>query len=87
MTISEFYLKHGARKTARAVINARVKGMCGGLGLDDLPDTSEVANLIDSMEELIEANSKFLMRDEVKSQIKELLEEIDEGFLESLVYG
>ena len=51
MTIQQHAEKFGARNTAQTLFRKRIASF--GLFADDLPDTCEVADIIDSLEEMI----------------------------------
>lgn len=81
MTIQESVTKNGTRKTARMIVDQRVKNLCGGLGIDDLPDTNELCSIVDCVEEALEQTPFD------KPAIKSALEEIDEQFIEQLLFS
>ena len=66
MTIQQHAEKFGARNTAQALFRKRIASF--GLFADDLPDTCEVADIIDSLEEAIGNDD----REEVKSILSEV---------------
>ena len=66
MTIQQHAEKFGARNTAQTLFRNRIRQF--GLFADDLPDTCEVADIIDSLEEAI-GNDE---REEVKSILSEV---------------
>ena len=49
MTAQEYLAKNGSRKTAIALLNRRIGALCG-MSMDDLPDTTEIWNLVDRIE-------------------------------------
>lgn len=67
-----------ARKTAFAVANQRVM-MLSGIGLGDLADTSEVADLLDGLEDAISSNDSESLRSAMQT--------IDIEFIQSLIYN
>ena len=67
-----------ARKTAFAVANQRVM-MLSGIGLGDLPDTSDVADLLDELEDAITSNDSESLRSAVET--------INQEFIQSLIYN
>ena len=68
------------RRLAIKMMNRQVEAICN-IGLSDLPDTSTLANAIDTIEEALENNASS---DEIKTIVHELaLEFLDEeGFNE-----
>ena len=80
LTVKEFILKHGAEKTAYKLINNRVERIFG-LGLTHLPDTLQVADLIEELADILNDNP------EDKEAIKNVLSGINIDFIESLIYG
>lgn len=79
MTIKDYSAKHGARMTAKKLIDNRVK-MLAGLGIDDLPDTAQLCCLIDDLEQVI-------LSDPSNSEgIKEILKNIDIDLIESTIF-
>jgi hypothetical protein len=87
MDINQYAEKHGAHKTARAIINKRIMKICG-LGLSDLPDTPELCDLSDELADLIEANPGRLLDPEIKAEIAALINEtINDDNIESLLLG
>ncbi len=73
MTLQEFAKKYSPRKAARALLNKRVYALCG-MTLNDLPDTVEVCNLIDELEQCVAMNDI--------GNIKELIEQVNMEWLE-----
>jgi len=87
MNINEFCEKHGSRKTARAIISKRISQLCG-LSLSDLPDSSELCDLTDSMEEIIGMNIGNLQHPDVLKELKGLMDDvINKDNIESLIVG
>lgn len=80
MTIKEFAVKHGARKTAKKLVDNRVK-MLAGLGLDELPDTFEISEIVDQLEEIIKTDP------DNRESVKEVLSNIDHEFIEALIFS
>ena len=66
MTIQQHAEQYGARTTAQTLFRNRIRQF--GLFADDLPDTCEVADIIDSLEEAIGNDD----REEVKSILSEV---------------
>lgn len=88
MNLEQFAEVHGSRKAARALINRELEKMICGMGLNDLPDTSELCDLIDELEGVIESNKGQLMMPEVQNEIKEMLKDaINDDTIESLILG
>ena len=88
MTATEFYAKHGARKTARQLISMRIRSLAGGLTIDDVPDTAELCSLVDDLDGIIEGYDGSLVSDEAKKEIREFIDEnINEDTIESLIIG
>lgn len=77
MTIQEFANKYGARKTAIKLVDYRIFNIIG-LMTSDLPDTSELCNIYDELEDLIEDGYEAN-----KDSIKEILQDIDLSFIEN----
>jgi len=74
--------KYGARKAARTIVNAQVFAV-SGMGLDSLPDTAEICNMVDEIEGIIESEISSNVIDEVL----EILSQIDTNFVEELVFS
>lgn len=53
ISISAACIKYGARQTAIKLIDQELKREFG-IGFDDMPDTSERCDIIDTMEEMLE---------------------------------
>ena len=77
MTFQEFANKYGARKTAIKLVDYRIFKIIG-LMTSDLPDTSDLCNIYDELESLIEDGF-----DDNKDAIKDILSEIDLSFIEN----
>jgi O-phosphoseryl-tRNA(Cys) synthetase len=80
MTIKEHAAKHGAYGTARTLLNRHVQRIMG-VSLSDLPDTSEMANLSEEIEEAIVSNND---EKEMKRQINEILSEVTPEYIEEI---
>lgn len=80
MTILEFIAKHGEEKTAFKLIDKRIESIFG-LSIFDLPDTSEVAELVEELADILQDNPND------KESIKYILNQIDIEFIERIVYG
>jgi uncharacterized protein YlaN (UPF0358 family) len=76
MTIEQSIDKHGARHTAKLLINAQIKRLTSGMvTLYELPDTPEISGLIDELEGVLNAD----LID--KHSIKDILDMISEDLL------
>ena len=71
--------QHGARKVAIKLVNSKIMNSIG-LTMSDLPDTSELCDVIDELEELFDSN--YTVQD-----IKSILDTIDMQFIEDMIYG
>jgi len=80
MTILEFISIHGEEKTAYKLIDNRVLRIFG-LSLSDLPDTCEIANVLEELSDQLRDNPAD------KESIKSILHSIDIDFIEQLIYG
>ena len=80
LTLKEFIAKHGEEKTAFKLIDKRIESIFG-LSIFDLPDTSEVADLVEELAEVLQDNPND------KESIKYILNQIDIEFIERIVYG
>lgn len=79
MTITEYLDKHGAHKTARKLVDQRIESNFG-LSLDELGDTCEMANLVDTV-------AGFLEDDSIDKACKYLREELTMEFIAENVFG
>lgn len=79
LTLEEKVAKLGAREVAYQLISNKVLNLCG-ITLADLPDTAYLADMIDGLEDILQADS--IDRD----AIIEVLNEVDSDFIETLVY-
>jgi hypothetical protein len=76
MTIEQSIDKHGARHTAKLLINAQIKRLTNGMvTLYDLPDTIEISTLINDLEQVLKED---LIDD---NSIRDVLNMISEDFL------
>ena len=76
MTIEQSIDRHGARHTAKLLINAQIKRLTIGMvTLYDLTDTPEICDLIDELEGVLNAD----LID--KHSIKDILNMINEDLL------
>ena len=80
LTLKEFIAKHGEEKTAFKLIDKRIESIFG-LSIFDLPDTSEVAELVEELADVLYDNPND------KESIKSILNQIDIEFIERIVYG
>lgn len=80
LTVKEYISKHGAEKTAFKLIDKRIENILG-ISLLDLPDTSEVAELVEELADILQDNPNN------KESIKSILNQIDIEFIERIVYG
>ncbi len=79
-TLKEFIAKHGVEKTAFKLVDKRIESIFG-LSIFDLPDTSEVADLVEELADVLQDNPND------KESIKYILNQIDIEFIERIVYG
>lgn len=75
MTIQQHAEQFGSRTTAQTLLNRRLGQF--GLFTDDLPDTCEVADIIDQLEEAVKGNDK--------EAIKYILSGVDLDWLGEIV--
>jgi hypothetical protein len=80
LTILEFIAKHGEEKTAFKLIDKRVTSILG-LSILDLPDTSEVAEILEELTDQLHDDPND------KESIKYILNQIDIEFIEQIIYG
>jgi hypothetical protein len=83
-TVLEIIQTHGNRKAARALVNLKINKM-SGLSLSELPDTAELCNIVDEVEEMI-ASDGYDEDNEIKIS-NYLNEQITNEFIEELVYS
>jgi hypothetical protein len=80
MTVLEFIAEHGEEKTAYKLIDNQVKRIfC--LGLSDLPDTCDLANVLEELSDQLRDNPAD------KDSIKAILHSVDIDFIQQLIYG
>ena len=80
MTLKEFITEHGEEKTAYKLIsNKMVRNF--GLSLECLPDTCELADMVEELAEQLKEDMNN------KEAIREILEQVNEDFLEQLAFG
>ena len=80
MTILEFIAKHGEEKTAYKLIDRQVQSIFG-LGLSELPDTCDLANVLEELADQLHDDPTD------KESIKAILMQIDIDFIQTLIYG
>lgn len=80
MTILEFIATHGEEKTAYKLIDRQVQRIFG-LSLSDLPDTCDLANVLEELIDQLRDNPAD------KDSIKAILHSIDIDFIQTLIYG
>jgi len=69
----------GARVVARELVDKHIQNFCG-ISIDDLPDTSELCDVIDDLEEVL-SEDEFTAK-----QINNILSRIDFNFVQELIY-
>jgi hypothetical protein len=80
MTILEFIAKHGEEKTAYKLIDRQVQSIFG-LGLSDLPDTCDLANVLEELTDQLHDDPND------KESIKAILHSVNIDFIHLLIYG
>ena len=80
MTLQQYIEKHGTRKAAIEIINRRIQSLIF-LTISDLPDTYQLCEIIDEIEDIL-INGEMPY---AKQQIKDVLQEIDQDFIEQLI--
>ena len=80
LTILEFIAEHGEEKTAYKLIDNQVQRIFG-LSLSDLPDTCELADIVEELSDQLRDNPTD------KESIKSILHSIDIDFIQTLIYG
>jgi hypothetical protein len=80
MTILEFIATHGEEKTAYKLIDRQVNRIFG-LGLSDLPDTCELADIVEELADQLRDNPAD------KESIKAILHSVNIDFIHLLIYG
>ena len=79
MKIEEYLFKHGARETATKLVDMRLRNqLLNGLGIDDLPDSTQIFDIVDEVEEAIsqEPINRPALVEALKQVNLELVEEI-----------
>lgn len=92
MTIREYLKAHGPRQTASQLVNKRVYQACG-ISMNDLPDRSELWDIVDELEEVLidmlatmEHDHFSDLNEDEKRDISAILSQIDLDFIETLIY-
>jgi hypothetical protein len=80
LTVLEFISKHGEEKTAYKLIDKQVSRIFG-LSLSDLPDTCDLANVLEELADQLRDNPTD------KEAIRAILHSIDIDFIEQLIHG
>jgi hypothetical protein len=80
LTVLEFISEHGEEKTAYKLIDKQVSRIFG-LNLSDLPDTCDLANLVEELADQLRDNPTD------KEAIRAILHSIDIDFIEQLIHG
>ena len=80
LTVLQFIAEHGEEKTAYKLIDRQVNRIFG-LSLSDLPDTCELADIVEELADQLRDNPSD------KESIKSILHSIDIDFIEQLIYG
>ena len=80
LTVLKFIAEHGEEKTAYKLIDKQVSRIFG-LSLSDLPDTCDLANLVEELTDQLRDNPTD------KEAIRAILHSIDIDFIEQLIYG
>ena len=80
MTVLEFIATHGEEKTAYKLIDRQVQRIFG-LSLSDLPDTCDLANVLEELADQLRDNPAD------KDSIKAILHSIDIDFIQTLILG
>ena len=80
LTVLEFIAEHGEEKTAYKLIDKQVSRIFG-LNLSNLPDTCDLANLVEELADQLRDNPND------KEAIRAILHSIDIDFIEQLIYG
>jgi hypothetical protein len=80
LTVLEFIAEHGEEKTAYKLIDKQVNRIFG-LNLSDLPDTCDLANLVEELADQLRDNPTD------KEAIRAILHSINIDFIEQLIHG
>jgi len=79
MKLQEFLAINGARVTAEKLVNMRIQ-YATGLSMSDLPDSNELWNIVEGIEEELNEEDFSMQR------IKESLQEITPELIEQLCW-
>jgi hypothetical protein len=71
---------HGSREVSNRLVNSRINKIVG-LDMNDLPDTSELCDVIDELDELLQS------KDYTIEDIKNVLDNINMEFIQDMVFG
>lgn len=80
MKIREYIKTYGERKTAIKLVSDTIYIHCG-MEISELPDTEQLCNMYDEIEELLKIPSIVNSR-----KIREILDNINFDFVENLIY-
>lgn len=81
MKVQEFLKLNGTRKTAEKLVNMRVQFVMG-LSMEDLPDSIQLWDIVESIEEELKENGEEFSF----NKIKETLNEITFEFIEEICW-
>ena len=70
----------GSREVSRKLVNSRIYRVIG-IDMMDLPDTSELCDVVDELQELLDS------KDYTIENIRSVLDTIDFEFIENMVLG
>ena len=71
---------HGSREVSNRLVNLRINRIVG-LDMNDLPDTSELCDVVDELDELLQS------KDYTLENIKNILDGINMEFIQDMVFG
>jgi molybdopterin converting factor small subunit len=71
---------HGSRVMSNRLINSKINQIVG-LDMNDLPDTSELCDVIDELDELLQS------KDYTIEDIRNVLNNINIEFIQEMVFG
>jgi hypothetical protein len=71
---------HGSRVMSNRLINSKINQIVG-LDMNDLPDTSELCDVIDELDELLQS------KDYTIEDIRNVLNNINMDFIQEMVFG
>jgi hypothetical protein len=82
LSLDQYIEKYGTRKAARHIVDMFVKRKSDGMiSLEELPDVPEIVDVVDEMEEYLKSGGRD------KERIKEIGSQIDNDFLESVIFS